>query len=631
MIITRLRLQNFLIHQDRTFIFDKPVVAITGKNGSGKSTVFQGITTALFKQQERGNLDDLITYGKDRCIIELEFIVGNKYKVIFDKKRGQTPTHLLYKEEALIAETTTATTNAIKEIFSIDYDGFIGSVFCPQDKLNFITGLKPDARKEVLSTFLGISGLLKIGNKALDVRRELNLRVEKVRGAFELSQSQLNAINKQLEMPIDSVQEEIDSLSEELDTISNQIETQKNSVSLAQQLRIIEQSMESTEESIEKLKNELVEVEDFDIGEARKIQNELSLQSKALMEVKSKLVIAQKESYKTAIMAKTQLEAIDYTIKKILSLDKCPTCLRVVTEVDKHAAVISLESNKSTLETSVEKYNSIFEQIQNKLLETETNISNVTTQINALSTLLSKAEVKDSYRNALNQLYESQAKYKEQFFNLQSQIQDFDVNRYNMLIQKIDNTKRLLDLAKTKATGWNINKATAEKLHKEFDSNYLKLKILSDQVVNYKTIENIYSEQGVITYAISKFIRQIESLTNSILKLLSSSLSMSFSITTKNLDIIVRKPDSIMPYELRSGGEKAKVDLALRLALAILVQNTKGRNLRTLFLDEALSAIDVEGRQNFINVLGFLKSYFDRIIVVNHLIDLDCFSDRIEL
>lgn len=46
--IKTLALKNFLGTKDATYILDKDLVTVSGRNGSGKSTIISGITYALY-------------------------------------------------------------------------------------------------------------------------------------------------------------------------------------------------------------------------------------------------------------------------------------------------------------------------------------------------------------------------------------------------------------------------------------------------------------------------------------------------------------------------------------------------------------------------------------------------------
>ncbi len=78
-----------------------------------------------------------------------------------------------------------------------------------------------------------------------------------------------------------------------------------------------------------------------------------------------------------------------------------------------------------------------------------------------------------------------------------------------------------------------------------------------------------------------------------------------------------------------SGGEEDVVALALRLALAELVQDRQGHALTLLMLDEAFGSLDAERRQSLLDVLTGLKERYAQVIVVSHVDEVAQVADRV--
>lgn len=74
MILKKISLQNFLSHSDTVVEFNpNGITAIIGENGSGKSSIIEAIQFALFGDSDKGNLANLVKWGKKEAIVELEF------------------------------------------------------------------------------------------------------------------------------------------------------------------------------------------------------------------------------------------------------------------------------------------------------------------------------------------------------------------------------------------------------------------------------------------------------------------------------------------------------------------------------------------------------------------------------
>ena len=85
-------------------------------------------------------------------------------------------------------------------------------------------------------------------------------------------------------------------------------------------------------------------------------------------------------------------------------------------------------------------------------------------------------------------------------------------------------------------------------------------------------------------------------------------------------------------YEMFSGGEAFRINLALRIALSKVLAHRRGAPLPTLFIDEGFGTQDAAGRERILDVIGAIEGDFEKIIVITHLDDLkEAFQTRIEV
>jgi exonuclease SbcC len=97
------------------------------------------------------------------------------------------------------------------------------------------------------------------------------------------------------------------------------------------------------------------------------------------------------------------------------------------------------------------------------------------------------------------------------------------------------------------------------------------------------------------------------------------------------LDVVLLTETGEAPYETFSGGERARVSFALRLALAQLLASRKGSATGLLVIDE-LEGLDAEGIAALVGVLEDLQRSVPRIIVVSHNPEMrDAFENTIML
>lgn len=100
----------------------------------------------------------------------------------------------------------------------------------------------------------------------------------------------------------------------------------------------------------------------------------------------------------------------------------------------------------------------------------------------------------------------------------------------------------------------------------------------------------------------------------------------------ETLDILISDELGARSYELFSGGEAFRINLALRIALSKVLAQRMGLPLPTLFIDEGFGTQDAAGRERIVDAIASIQDDFEKIIVITHLEELkDLFPVRIEV
>jgi exonuclease SbcC len=100
----------------------------------------------------------------------------------------------------------------------------------------------------------------------------------------------------------------------------------------------------------------------------------------------------------------------------------------------------------------------------------------------------------------------------------------------------------------------------------------------------------------------------------------------------ETLEIKVNDELGPRSYEMYSGGEAFRVNLALRIALSKVLAQRTGTPLPTMFIDEGFGTQDAAGRERILDVISAIQDDFEKIIVITHLDDMkDVFPVRIEV
>ncbi len=100
----------------------------------------------------------------------------------------------------------------------------------------------------------------------------------------------------------------------------------------------------------------------------------------------------------------------------------------------------------------------------------------------------------------------------------------------------------------------------------------------------------------------------------------------------ETLDILISDELGARSYDLFSGGEAFRINLALRIALSKVLAQRTGLPLPTLFIDEGFGTQDAAGRERIVDAIASIQDDFEKIIVITHLEELkDLFPVRIEV
>ena len=164
MIPVSLTLQGFLSYKEPVTLdlSQIEVACISGANGSGKSSLFDAITWALFGRARR-NDDALINDAAEACLVVLEFdYEDDRYRVQREKARGKSALleFQIRTSDGAWKPLTEAglrlTEDRIRDVLKLDYDTFINASFFLQGKADMFTQQAPARRKEILGAILGL-------------------------------------------------------------------------------------------------------------------------------------------------------------------------------------------------------------------------------------------------------------------------------------------------------------------------------------------------------------------------------------------------------------------------------------------------------------------------------------------
>lgn len=339
---------------------------IFGPTGSGKSTVLDGITLALYGEMARKS-SNYINANCDSASVSFEFkisgsmskryIVEREFKT--DKKTGNPRSgkckviDISTGEPQILAESVSGVTNACKEIIGLSLEDFTRTVVLPQGKFSEFLKLEGKSRRDMLERLFNLQ---QYGdNLARKLAREINkektensILIGELKGyedvseeakktkedEFNLSKSNLEKALKELEnikkLFIES--EEVWNLQNELkeqyskaELINKQeniILEKKEKIKLseaAERVLPYVNAYENTQKEIDKIKNDLIKVNNIleILGKEKEIALENWERARKEREEKVPNLRLKQEEVKNALLEKEVVDKIENHIEKI--------------------------------------------------------------------------------------------------------------------------------------------------------------------------------------------------------------------------------------------------------------------------------------------------------------------------
>lgn len=186
----RLDLKNFTAFRGEHHLDLTPfdVFAVVGPTGSGKSSLLDAMTYALFGYVERvgKQVGQLISQGQPRMSVSLEFDVdGDRYRVVRSTaSRGASTIRLDravgdgWQSYGEGADRVRDATEIIKQLIGLDYRAFTRSVLLPQGTFaEFLTGDAAE-RRQILVDLLGLTLFPRLGERARGIATEAATRAD---------------------------------------------------------------------------------------------------------------------------------------------------------------------------------------------------------------------------------------------------------------------------------------------------------------------------------------------------------------------------------------------------------------------------------------------------------------------
>lgn len=207
MILISLKLSNFKQHGVLDLNFKEGLVGIVGKNGAGKSSIFEAVLFCLFGDIKLDKDYIRSSWATTKEPVSLDLVFENQGKTfqIIREFRGKAMTHhaqLFDHKKVSIATGAKPVNAAVTDLIGMDKDTFKRSIFSGQKELIEITKTKGEDRRKMIRKMVGLDKLDAIQNI---IRQDKNVIKNQISGQENLllseedlkaNQTETKALNK---------------------------------------------------------------------------------------------------------------------------------------------------------------------------------------------------------------------------------------------------------------------------------------------------------------------------------------------------------------------------------------------------------------------------------------------------
>jgi len=630
--INKIRMKNWKSHLDTELSFSKGVNCLVGVMGSGKTSVMQAISFALFGnfpslQSRRLSISDMIMKKPkqmDKAEVEIEFMVDdNTYSVKRIVGEKGTLDAEIRRNGKILEVNSKRVTEEVEKILQMDYALFSKAVYSEQDGMDYFLRIPKGKRMDHIDNLLHVERFARSRDNSVTAVNKIKMRIDEKmhmisdveKEGLEEKITNMTREFSEFETKKRQILAELDVARRKKQELATHVEEHRTKEEEVQRLHIqikgLQGKLDEINDSIEIKKGFIQAKKDADL---KKTIEEMR---KILKERKDQLEEKKKRHHEINV----RLRIVTESRVKIHDLDnKCPLCESDITG-DRKTHLLKERDEE------IEKLSKEIPDSSNKIEELKENIDKIETNLR------------------LHELdYDRLDEYKKEIV-----LQESRVIEISMALEEIK--KRLKDTKLPDIT--KIQKEYEDFISREsslsselrsFNERMMDKKLVLEELVNrQKMIDNYKREIKV--YEIT--MKQFQTFSN-VLKLTQNQLREHFLGAVNstmgqiwqdlypygdfsNVRLVVESPkktgskDYILQLQdatgwisadgVASGGERSIACLALRIAFSL----TFIPNLKWLILDEPTHNLDKHAIEQFSSILRErLGEFADQVFLITH-------------
>ena len=392
MIIKKVQLENYRSHSNTTIEFTKGVNLILGKNGRGKTSILEAISTVMFNTKDRTGKEtgkSYIKFGEKSSKVDIDFIAndGREYnlKTEFFKTKPKKQT--------------------LKDMIGSEYDGDI------QEKLEELCGIK----KGFEETYENI--VIAKQNEFINIFKDSGTTREKTFNKIFNTQIYKEMYDSFLKEAIDKYKSEKENLDSKINYLKENMEDKEQITNFLKEEKELEKNLQDNFKNInivsKNLENEIKDYETTEIelnnliknikDEENKIKKYLSLLKENIIEAKqakkSKIIVKETEkSYLEYLDIENKLKDLRENLDNLLDEQKLN--IQYQNNIEKlELSNKNLKVDISSLEENISKNSEKKENLESEISNLKIKEENLDLKLKKYIDLLDELEKLENFKD----------------------------------------------------------------------------------------------------------------------------------------------------------------------------------------------------------------------------------------
>lgn len=680
MLISRLNVENFKKFRQREVTFSPGINILQGPNGSGKTSILEGVEFSLFGSVTgMVGLAPIVRLGEVLSEASLTFMVdGEEHTILRQVSKGETGASssktLLTREGSELSSKKSEIDGLIEDLVGLDQSTYRNSCYIRQGEIRSLLEAGKEREREIdrmigLGVFEDVWKDLRKTESSLEGKLA-QAREELIRAEAELEnlESVSKELSKRMEEKVEAkaemkrAKEELENSGGSVPDISRSIGTTSEAKVATQRQKLqslrdrkseIEERIDSANERLMEMEAEILRRENRveSLKEERtsiverkdKIERDIKDNSESLEEIEQEILSLETDLdlQKSMIDAFSRMEAGDDLV--------CPVCGSELTREHAREARGELDSKIRRYQEEIEEKERDRQRFKQAVDAFQSRSSRLQKQLDEIEKEISQAQSENSGVRVSKEEIESQI--------------GSDLQRKRDLEAEMENVSRELDGLESQApldvdsadtseprARYLANKRILERLEEEIPTlvdrlgqEQMKKTQLASAQDRHSQIESAlrkikdirWAFNNIGPYARKRILPTVEKHAKELFDSIYSGDFIDEIELTKDYDIRAQTGAGELQSELLSVGEKVMAGLSLRLALSRIHQDTASkadaREPGFLVLDEPTEYLDQSNVRNLADTLSQLTS-FGQIVIVTHDNELtESIAEKVEI